>query len=317
MITIQPFEKHYITEAASLFVRSYHRLREAVPALPERMLDPTCAESLLDRMLTRSSGAAAFDGSKLIGYLGWWIVDNFRDSPRRAGYVPEWGHATADENKPAVLRALYRAAAQRWHAEGCATHAVSFLADDLVERDTWFWSGFGLMVVDAVRPVTPIEAPRPDGYTLRRATPADAPALAELEAEHVVHYTQPPTLMYPFEGLDPDGYAAFVNNPANFAYLALQGDEPAGYLRFETEGHGSAEIVHGEGSAANTGAYVRSAHRGHGLAPALLAYALADFAALGFQRVSVDFESFNPEAAVFWPRYFTPVCFSVMRVPER
>jgi hypothetical protein len=31
---------------------------------------------------------------------------------------------------------------------------------------------------------------------------------------------------------------------------------------------------------------------------------------------AVNFESFNPEAATFWMRYFEPVGLSVMRVPE-
>jgi hypothetical protein len=49
----------------------------------------------------------------------------------------------------------------------------------------------------------------------------------------------------------------------------------------------------------------------------MLDAALRDYAARDFRRCSVDFESFNPEAAAFWLRYFEPVCYSVLRVPER
>jgi hypothetical protein len=41
------------------------------------------------------------------------------------------------------------------------------------------------------------------------------------------------------------------------------------------------------------------------------------YAAQGYTACSVDFESLNPEAAVFWMRYFEPVCYSVLRFPER
>lgn len=44
--------------------------------------------------------------------------------------------------------------------------------------------------------------------------------------------------------------------------------------------------------------------------------ALREYAARGFTCCAVDFESFNPEAAVFWPRHFTPVGHSLVRVPE-
>lgn len=31
---------------------------------------------------------------------------------------------------------------------------------------------------------------------------------------------------------------------------------------------------------------------------------------------AVDFEAVNPEATAFWMGYFTPICHSLMRVPE-
>jgi len=30
----------------------------------------------------------------------------------------------------------------------------------------------------------------------------------------------------------------------------------------------------------------------------------------------LDFESFNPQARSFWLRYFQPVAYSLMRIPE-
>jgi GNAT superfamily N-acetyltransferase len=59
------------------------------------------------------------------------------------------------------------------------------------------------------------------------------------------------------------------------------------------------------------------AYRSHGVAAHLLGLALQDYARQGFTCCAVTFESFNPEAAAFWPRYFTPVCYSLFRVPER
>jgi GNAT superfamily N-acetyltransferase len=65
-----------------------------------------------------------------------------------------------------------------------------------------------------------------------------------------------------------------------------------------------------------TGAYTRPHFRGQGVAPALLDAASRHYRDLGYERCSVDFESFKPEAAQFWMKYFIPVCLSVMRHPE-
>lgn len=321
-MNIQPLSKDYIPNAAALFVGNYQKLRRNVPELPDRLENPAQVAVLLEKMLEHSTILAALEGPRLLGYLGWWLVDGFRETQRKAGYAPEWAHGTVEENRPGIYRALYRAASAAWLAAGCHAHAITLLAHDESAIQTWFWNGFGLTVIDALRPAKSLyaEKKRPAiaaGYALRKAGVDDAPALAELEAEHVRHYAQPPLLMVPMAPYSREEYAAFLRDPANCAWLALQGKTPAGYLRFETRGHGASEIVFGEGSIANTGAFVRPAHRGSGLAPALLDAALADFAAQGFQRCSVDFESFNPEAVAFWTRYFTPVCFSAVRVPER
>lgn len=78
-----------------------------------------------------------------------------------------------------------------------------------------------------------------------------------------------------------------------------------------------AAIVESDTTIAITAAYTRPAYRGRGAALALLNAGLAYYAEQGIERCSVDFESFNPEAAAFWMKVFQPVCYSVIRVPER
>ena len=252
-----------------------------------------------------------------MGYIGWYLVADFRNTGRMAAYCPEWGHAAAPENQVRIYRALYRAASTAWFEAGCQSSAISLLAHDPAVINTWFWNGFGLGVVDAVRPMQPLEISRSTDLLVRRATPADAETLAELEGEHTRHYIEPPTLMEPFHPASPAEFTDLLNTPPNSAWLAWDGTQPAGYLRFEGQGFGAAEIVSSETAVANTGAYIRPAYRGRGAAPAMLDAALREYAARGFTCCSVDFEAFNPEAAAFWPRYFEPVVYSVFRVPER
>ena len=149
------------------------------------------------------------------------------------------------------------------------------------------------------------------------AAPSDAKKLAELEAEHWRHYPEPPTLMVTTGANSADELAEFIVRPDACAWIAWQGDEMAGYIRFEDQIHGSAEIMKGPGVTGITGAYVRPAHRGRGLAPALLDAGLGCYATQGYHACSVDFESFNPEAAAFWPKYFDIATLSVTRIPER
>lgn len=310
---ITTFQPQYLPEMAALFVRNFKTLRQSVPILPDLMEQPQRVETMLRDWLANCPGVIALDGGAVVGYIGWFVVDEFRGTERRGAYVPEWGHAAAD---PSLYRALYRAAAQCWHDAGCGVHAISLLAHDNEAVKSWFWNGFGMILVDAIRSIDPLGIPLPTDLTIRKATPADLDALCALEIEHARHYTEPPIQMLAYEPQDATALAAFMDEPGNSLWLALDGDAVMGYLRFEPNSHGASAIVNAPDKVAITGAFVRPAYRGRRAAPAMLDAALRDYAAQGFTRCSVDFESFNPEAANFWLRYFAPVTFSLTRVPE-
>ena len=318
---ITPFPRELIPQAAALFVENFKKQRKAVPALPDRMEDPNLLAEMLGKFLTGQPSVAAVMDGELMGYMGGYRIERFRGAAWKAAYCPEWGHAAVEMRKSGltksgIYRAMYRAMLAGWAGDGCRANAISVLAADTTALQVLFWSGFGMLVVDAVRPIQPFPAVPPTGLTIRKALPADAETLAELEAEHSRHYVAAPVFMVPSEASDAEEFTEFIRNPKNSAWLALDGSEPAGYMRFEGSSFGAAAFVGADTTVANTGAFVRPAYRGQKVAPTILSAALQDYASQGFLRCSVDFESINPEAAEFWPKYFEPVTYSLMRVPE-
>jgi GNAT superfamily N-acetyltransferase len=310
---ITPLNPTYTHDAAVLFSRNYWKQRQLTPALPDTLEN---AAVVAARLAGLADGLAAVQDGRLVGFLGWFVLDNFRGTGRRGAYCPEWAHTCLESFNPAAYRALYQAVAARWTEAGCKIHALSLLAYDKTTEKTWFWSGFGLAVVDAIRPMLPLQAAIPQSVVIHKAGVEDAPVIAALDAEHWYHYTTPPVFMRPALPLGPAGQAEFLLQPHNSVWLAAAGADPVGFMRFEFHSSGAAEIVASEQTVAITGAYIRPDLRGQGVATALLAGALRDYAARGFERCAVDFESFNPEAAAFWMRYFEPVSLSVIRHPE-
>ena len=314
---ITPFQPAYLEQAARLFSHNFAALRLSLPILPDTLQQPAQVAARLEELMTTSPGLNALRDEQVVGYLGWYLIDNFRSAPRKAAYCPEWAHAAVEEGKPAIYRALYRAASTIWSEAGCQVHAISLLAHDRAAQETWFWNGFGLAVIDAVRSIQPLAPPLPPGLPTRQATPADLDTLVALDAEHWAHYSAPPTLMSLQDARSAAEFSRLFDDPRNSVWLALDGGEPAGLMTFEGSSFGAADIVAASDSVAITGAYIRPALRGRGFARALLDAALRHYAARGFTRCAVDFESFNPEAAAFWPKYFDMACLSLMRVPER
>ncbi|MEA4906834.1 MAG: GNAT family N-acetyltransferase [Anaerolineaceae bacterium] len=315
MQIVELCEEH-LPEAAALFCARYRQLRRATPALPGLLENESRVSSMLELFLPQGRGLAALQGGRLAGYLGWFLADHFRETQRKGAYVPEWAHAVLVPDTANVYGALYRAASTRWVVEGVGAHAISLLANDRAGRETWFWNGFGLMVVDAVRAVFPLDPPAVTQLGIRRACLDDAPLLSALDAEHWAHYTRPPVLMAPQEPLSATGCAEQLARSGNSVWLALDGERPVGFLRFEAGGGDACAVVEADTTVAITGAYVRPPYRGLGAMAALLDTALGDYLTQGYGCCAVDFESFNPEAARFWMKYFQPVCYSLLRIPE-
>lgn len=61
------------------------------------------------------------------------------------------------------------------------------------------------------------------------------------------------------------------------------------------------------------GAYCLPEYRGRNIYQGLLDYMILCLKKEGFLRLGVDYESFNPTANVFWPKYFEPYTKSVVR----
>jgi GNAT superfamily N-acetyltransferase len=136
-----------------------------------------------------------------------------------------------------------------------------------------------------------------------------------LDREHVAHYIAAPVFMAHREPESESDWRHFLEAEGCTAWLVESPAGPVGFMRFGREFEASA-VVESESGVFISGAYIRTSERGRGAATAMLDAGLTYYAAIGFTTCAVDFESFNPEASAFWPRYFTPACLTLMRIPE-
>ncbi len=313
---LHPFTPQYLPAAAKLFLLNFRRLRQSVPTLPAALEDEGLIAGKISRLLEAHPGVVALEEGQLVGYLTYMVLDDFRGAGRRAAYCPEWGHAAAAPFQAQAYRRMYREAAAQWAAQGCQVHAITLLADDQESLQTWFWNGFGMLVVDAVRPMTPLEPEPKTLLRIRQAGAADAPALAALDVEHCHYYTQSPVFMALRESQTANEFAEFLEQPDNSAWLALDGDLPVGFLRLNGYEFDAADAIACTETIFINGAFLQPGYRGRGASSAMLQAALQHHARLGKTCCAVDFEAFNPDAATFWMRYFQPACLSLMRCPE-
>ncbi len=313
---LQSLTPQHLSAAAELFVDNFSRLRQSVPVLPTGLEDAERIASKINWLLEAQPGVVALEGGRLVGYMSCMILDNFRDAGRRAAYCPEWAHAVAAPYQAAVYRRMYRHLAAHWTAQGCQVHAITLLAGDQDTLQTWFWNGFGMAVVDAVRPMHPLEGEHKTQLCIRQAGISDADVLATLDSEHVCYYTQSPVFMALRESQTAEEFHQFLAKSNNSVWLALDGDLPVGFLRLNGYEFEASDAIASPETVHITGAFLQPPYRGRGGNSAMLDAALRYHAGQGKSCCAVDFEAFNPDATAFWLRYFQPVCLSLMRCPE-
>src|SRR6476620_4830795 len=78
-----PFQRDYSDAATALLVDSYTRQRLATPMLPAQMEDPGRVAAMLDGLFRTCPGVMVLDNEQLLGYLGWFLVDDFRGTIRK------------------------------------------------------------------------------------------------------------------------------------------------------------------------------------------------------------------------------------------
>jgi GNAT superfamily N-acetyltransferase len=318
MMNIEPLHGRHVEQAVRLVLRAYDEERAVVSCLPpvdergdlfRRLYD--CADNGL--------GVAAYDGGELVGFLAGMPVDTFFGTCSGV-YVPLYAHGTIRGNRRGTYQLLYEVAAEHWTKQGLLQHAITVFphTDETVE--TWFWLGFGLRCVDAIRVAEPLPVASRARYKIKKVETLDeARALAAIDAEHTLYYRRSPMFM-PRAARSmsqaADDLCARVSREHSHIWAAYVGSDPVGIMYVEPTGE---SFVSEHPSVMNiTTAYVVPVARTTGVGTHLLHEVQTWMRTHGYALCGVDFESFNRYGSRFWNRYFTPYTYSlVRRIDER
>jgi GNAT superfamily N-acetyltransferase len=312
-VQIVPFAEAHVEDAAALVARRYANLRRVVPSLPARYEQPAEFQALVKNITGRNAGVAALDGGQLIGFAAGMILSQFRG--KRSVYCPEWGNAAVEDRSREVYQRLYTVLSDAWVADRCIAHYVSVFAHDTAGIEAWFWQGFGLISVDAMRGMNPAEGePAQGSFETAVATPDDVAPLLRLETSLRNYIQAAPIFLVDDDVQDPTAWEEYLQGENNRAWLASCDGEPVAYLKMGPPNPDACYVIRDPKTVSITGAFTEEAYRAQGVATVLLNRALAWARETGHERCAVDFEPMNVLGARFWLRHFQPFCYSLNRV---
>ena len=317
MISIEAFAQKHIQDAAELFTGSYRHEREKSDCLPSRFEKPEAITHLLGNMLETQTGVVAISDGKLVGYLtGYANIPDFKGTSAGV-YVPEWAHSTEiGPGKQDVFQPMYNTMSHNWVGEGCFTHAVTFFPSDSTLRDLLYWSGFGLLVVDAIRATDPgnlhaDDEPNPE-IVIRSANENDLEELVRLDNELFTYLSRSPTFLFADRDDQPETAEEFLGE-SSVSIVAEREHHVLACIRGRSQKEDSCTIVQDTSVMGIDFAYTDADVRGEGIGRMILTEILAWGRARQKTGCAVDFESANVLGRAFWLRHFEAVCFSAIR----
>lgn len=293
LIKIVSFSTELIPQAQSLLLAEYRRAQQLIPGL--------CPASPLPDLVPFAEnglGVAAVQEGCLLGFLGCNPPRQNAFGTQAAGvFSPLHAHAAQPQNRKRIFHLLYQAAAEKWVISGALYHSIALWAWDEPGIDAFFRYGFGMRCVDGIRPLPDFPQPQiPASLSFRQLTASQAEQLKPLQQKLRQHLAQSPCFLNPFPG-EPE--------PADSHrfFAAFDGETPVAFL--ETADKGETFLTSAPDMQNICGAFCLPEYRG-GLFLQLLRFAAGQLRQQGFQRLGVDYESFNPTALGFWEKEFVP-----------
>jgi hypothetical protein len=228
MLKVVSLSEEHLEDAALLVSNRYRRLCEQEPHLPPSYAEVTKLLPLLQQILSTSGvGVAAIRGDRLVGFLTGWQMPSFRG--KRSTYSPEWANAADLDDSQRIYEEMYSQLAATWVADKFVAHYISLFPNDVDALRAWHWMGFGMIAVDALCGLDPIQGYDVD-VCIQRAEMQDLEQVMELH-EDLRHYMHGTPIFLISEKRDQSYYEEWLRNSDKVVWLAYRNEEPVAFMR--------------------------------------------------------------------------------------
>ena len=307
ILKIVKLEKEHLIEAEQLAMENYQEECSKVNSLPMVTKLPE-----LEVFTQNDFGVAAFEGDVMVGFQGCYNPWNRAfDSNVKGTFTPVHAHGCVRENRARIYERMYQHMAKLLVEQEILYHGIALYAHDEAAISAYFHNGFGHRCSDAIRTMESIPDIKPaEGISYAELPQGGAKQVRELRRKLSNHMGESSCFMYTSEEEFMEWVQQRENNGSRI-FMAKDKELPVAFLEIC---EAAETFVAGLPKVKNIcGAFCLPEYRGRQIYQNLINYAVEVLRKEGYQYLGVDYESFNPTAQHFWPKYFEPYTCSVTR----
>jgi GNAT superfamily N-acetyltransferase len=306
---IKDFSTHDIPDAVELFLQNYKRETKYCTQLPEHIiLDPKLITSSLNST-TQNPGVAAFSNNQMISYLVTGSMFSYKN--QNAAMIPEYGHSAIHEDTDELYKLMYMRLSDKWIHQNIHLHIIGHFAHDEILTDTLFQLGFGAIVSEKLRDLSPVVSDQNIDIQVEK----NPLTISELEQE--LRYYARSTPIFIIKNIDLEAIVSDLTDQVKIgdAFLvSYANDVPVGYFCIgPSTQNGEGFLLQDTNTAQVKSAVITSFFRRRGIGSALLNEAVTWARVNGFDRLFVEHETANYSGSKFWEKYFTSYLYFSIR----
>lgn len=307
----KPLTINHKSEIISLFKLKFKQAKTTLPNLFDDLLVDEFLNQKLDHLLINNTGFGIFHNNKLVSYLiGYSNIDSLKGKEKGV-YIPIWGHFSNQEDKNHFYQ-LYLNLAQEWADNKIYNQILTYFPSFKLFQEQLYTLGFGLLVIDAIRPMDLI--PNKDlqtSFLIRNLSPNEFADINKLDGDFSSYMHKSPTFLHVSPDLESSTYSDFMNERNQTFVVEYEGKIVAAMRGVLNSSN--FDFLDTNKTIAINFAFTYHEFRGRGLGTHLL-NAILDWGQKNkATRCTVDFESANLIANRFWLNHFSPIGYSAIR----
>lgn len=303
-----------VDEMFDMFFNYYERAKLKYDELP--MCD-SWRDSIYEKLkelINDNPAVVVMKDGNMIGYLsGYCPISNYRGS-QKGVCTPDWGHCVEYIDKAKIYDLMLSKIWTYWLDKRCYNHSISYLMDDEVEN-YFFDMTYGSIVEDGIISLDNLSSKKiviSNDIIIREANKGDTETLLafvtllinKLNGKPIFRYGTPSTIEeVEYEFFEKEGIC-LVAEKNNTVIACMRG-------HFGTTTN--SDLVCNNTNIAIDYAYVIEEYRGKSIAKKLLEEMLVKSKEDGMKTCTVDYETHNYNAKVFWRKHFRIFTKSLLR----
>ncbi len=234
-INFETVTEDHVNEAVDLVLNAYYEEKKAIQYLPEDNY-ANVFKKRIKNLFGNGSGIVAIFDKRIVGFLAGYEIKELWGKCKGI-YCPVYGHGAINKKRREIYQQLYQKAAEIWVGNGITNHSITLYAQDTETIDTWFWLGFGLRCVDAIREVSLISKIN-RSIEIKKVKENDIPFLANVQNELHMYFRKSPIFM-PVQEENPIDYLKeWLSKDNHHLWMAYDNEQTKtlGLMKIEPSG---------------------------------------------------------------------------------